>query len=174
MPDPMTGFYEGPPRAERVEVITSLETRTRRRAPWPAGHTAKGAGAVTTRRAGPHSADEALSRGPRDWSFRMIPLMRAVIIPALALLSVASASAEQVHVYDLPQGARPHDVAPAPDGKVWYTAQRNGKLGILDPATGVARERREIRSAASMFFNTATPATRSIRMRKQLFKVRTS
>jgi virginiamycin B lyase len=70
----------------------------------------------------------------------MIPLMRAVIIPALALLSVASASAEQVQVYELPQGARPHDVAPAPDGKVWYTAQRNGKLGILDPQTGVARE----------------------------------
>ena len=22
MPDPMTGYYEGPPRAERVEVIT--------------------------------------------------------------------------------------------------------------------------------------------------------
>jgi virginiamycin B lyase len=70
----------------------------------------------------------------------MIPLMRAVIIPALVLLSVASASAEQVQVYELPQGARPHDVAPAPDGKVWYTAQRNGKLGILDPQTWVARE----------------------------------
>jgi hypothetical protein len=47
----------------------------------------------------------------------MIPLMRAVIIPALVLLSVASASAEQVQVYELPQGARPHDVAPAPHGK---------------------------------------------------------
>src|SRR5918995_6828467 len=70
----------------------------------------------------------------------MIPLMRAVIIPALVLLSVTSASAGKVQVYELPQGARPHDVAPAPDGKVWYTAQRNGKLGILDPQTGVARE----------------------------------
>jgi len=31
-------------------------------------------------------------------------------------------------------------VAPAPDGKVWYTAQRNGALGILDPKTGQVRE----------------------------------
>ena len=35
-----------------------------------------------------------------------------------------------------PPGSHPHDVAPAPDGKVWYTAQHTGKLGLLDPATG--------------------------------------
>src|SRR6187455_3749767 len=29
MPDPMTGFYEGPPRAEGVEVITSVQRRRR-------------------------------------------------------------------------------------------------------------------------------------------------
>ena len=29
MPDPMTGSYEGPPRAERVEVITSVQRRRR-------------------------------------------------------------------------------------------------------------------------------------------------
>jgi hypothetical protein len=29
MPDPMTGFYEGPPRAERDEVITSVQRRRR-------------------------------------------------------------------------------------------------------------------------------------------------
>src|SRR4051812_32733466 len=29
MPDPMTGFYEGSPRAERVEVITSVQRRRR-------------------------------------------------------------------------------------------------------------------------------------------------
>src|ERR687893_4789 len=29
MPDPMTGSYEGPPRAERVEVITSVQRRWR-------------------------------------------------------------------------------------------------------------------------------------------------
>lgn len=29
-----------------------------------------------------------------------------------------------------------HDVAPAPDGGVWFTAQRSGQLGWFDPATG--------------------------------------
>jgi len=29
-----------------------------------------------------------------------------------------------------------HDVAPAPDGGVWFTAQRSGELGWFDPARG--------------------------------------
>jgi virginiamycin B lyase len=38
--------------------------------------------------------------------------------------------------YPVPPGTHPHDVAPAPDGTVWYTAQATGELGRLDPATG--------------------------------------
>ena len=37
--------------------------------------------------------------------------------------------------FPVPAGSGPHDVAPAPDGTVWYTAQRSGALGRLDPAT---------------------------------------
>ena len=37
-------------------------------------------------------------------------------------------------------GSRPHDVAPAADGAVWYTAQGTGRLGRLDPATGGVTE----------------------------------
>src|SRR5246127_1807557 len=33
-------------------------------------------------------------------------------------------------------GSGPHDVYPAPDGAVWFTAQSAGKLGRLDPRTG--------------------------------------
>jgi virginiamycin B lyase len=40
----------------------------------------------------------------------------------------------------VPAGSHPHDVAPATDGGVWYTAQAIGKLGWLDPATGDVRE----------------------------------
>ena len=29
-----------------------------------------------------------------------------------------------------------HDLAPAPDGGVWFTAQRSGQLGYFDPKTG--------------------------------------
>jgi virginiamycin B lyase len=45
----------------------------------------------------------------------------------------------ELAVYQVPAGSRPHDVAPAPDGGVWYTAQRAGALGYLDPATGDTR-----------------------------------
>ena len=38
--------------------------------------------------------------------------------------------------YPVPAGTSPHDVAPAPDGTVWFTAQGSGELGRLDPATG--------------------------------------
>ena len=41
--------------------------------------------------------------------------------------------------YPVPAGSHPHDVAPAPDGTVWYTAQATGELGRLDPTTGKTR-----------------------------------
>jgi virginiamycin B lyase len=56
-------------------------------------------------------------------------------------------SVEPVPVEDLelvafpvPAGSRPHDVAPAADGGVWYTAQGSGELGWLDPTTGRTRQ----------------------------------
>ncbi|HEX6128327.1 MAG TPA: lyase [Candidatus Limnocylindria bacterium] len=42
--------------------------------------------------------------------------------------------------YPVPAGSRPHDVAPAADGGVWYTAQGSGELGWLDPESGEIRE----------------------------------
>ncbi len=58
-----------------------------------------------------------------------------------AMFAAAPALAEdRVQVFDLPAGAHPHDVAPAPDGKVWYTAQAQGALGILDPSTGAIEQ----------------------------------
>lgn len=41
-----------------------------------------------------------------------------------------------VVAYPVPAGSRPHDVAPAIDGGVWYTAQGSAELGWLDPETG--------------------------------------
>ena len=58
---------------------------------------------------------------------------------ATALLLIAEpaqATGVSVQAYPVPAGAHPHDVAPAPDGTVWYTAQRQGALGRLDPKTG--------------------------------------
>ena len=45
-----------------------------------------------------------------------------------------------MQAYTVPAGARPHDVAPAADGGIWYTGQGNGTLGWLDPANGDIRE----------------------------------
>lgn len=68
------------------------------------------------------------------------PLLAA----AMLLLQHPAAHAQRVskQVYEVPAGARPHDVAadPKPGGPVWYTAQRQAALGRLDPASGKARQ----------------------------------
>jgi len=68
--------------------------------------------------------------------------MRRSLVAAVALaLLFAPARAEPTtQVFPVPGGAHPHDVAPAPDGSVWYTAQAQGALGILDPKTGAVRQ----------------------------------
>ena len=45
-----------------------------------------------------------------------------------------------LEAYPVVAGSRPHDVAPAVDGGVWYTGQGNGTLGWLDPKSGEVRE----------------------------------
>src|SRR3954453_579899 len=71
----------------------------------------------------------------------MLPARRLALVLVVTLAFNSSGTAQQSQqVFPLPEGAYPHDVAPAPDGKVWYSAQRNGALGIFDPASGKARE----------------------------------
>lgn len=63
--------------------------------------------------------------------------MTRLLIAAAALsLTINAAFAAKVTYYNLPEGANPHDVAPAPDGTVWFTGQRQGFLGRFDPETG--------------------------------------
>lgn len=59
-----------------------------------------------------------------------------VAITAVSMLAFAPADAATVTYYPVPEGAHPHDVAPTLEGKVWYTAQAQGTLGLLDPKTG--------------------------------------
>src|SRR5947199_118737 len=64
--------------------------------------------------------------------------MRRLLL-ALSLLVRALAVGAEVTArrYALPSGGgSPHEVAVSADGVVWYTAQRDGKLGRLDPASG--------------------------------------
>jgi virginiamycin B lyase len=66
-------------------------------------------------------------------------------ITALAIVTASSPAAAgrqvalEVREYPVPAGSHPHDVAPARDGGVWYTAQGSGELGWLNPKTGVTR-----------------------------------
>jgi virginiamycin B lyase len=63
-----------------------------------------------------------------------------LLAAATLMLAVSSFSppswAEDVRYFDVPKGDHPHDVAPAPDGSVWYTGQGAGVLGRLDPKSG--------------------------------------
>jgi virginiamycin B lyase len=45
----------------------------------------------------------------------------------------------RIEEYPVPAGSHPHDVAPAADGGIWYTAQASGELGHLDPESGETR-----------------------------------
>ena len=71
----------------------------------------------------------------------MTAFLRTFLIVAAAELAAAPACAQPatVQLFELPKGARVHDVAPGADGAIWYTAQRLGALGILDPKTGKTR-----------------------------------
>ena len=64
----------------------------------------------------------------------MGPIPTADVTPTAATPSETSLQA-----FSVPSGSRPHDVAPALDGGVWYTAQGSGDLGWLDPKTGETR-----------------------------------
>ena len=61
----------------------------------------------------------------------------AIAVLALPLLIPSlQAGAAEAKYFPVQAGDHPHDVAPAPDGTVWYTGQRTGVLGRLDPKTG--------------------------------------
>ena len=56
-----------------------------------------------------------------------------------ATISTSTNGTPSLQTFSLPAGTRPHDVAPANDGGIWYTAQGLGELGWLDPETGETR-----------------------------------
>jgi virginiamycin B lyase len=60
----------------------------------------------------------------------------AVLLASVMGTSAAAAAEVSIRAYSLPAGGHPHDVAVGADGIVWYTAQRSGHLGRLDPSTG--------------------------------------
>jgi virginiamycin B lyase len=74
-------------------------------------------------------------------------VLRHVALTLATLVSVAAAAGSatatelqfRVREFPVPTGTHPHDVAPARDGGVWFTAQGSGQLGWLNPKTGRTR-----------------------------------
>jgi len=72
----------------------------------------------------------------------MPPISRRhlLTLPAALALPIAPSRAQagrmQSWPLNTPQRTGIHDLAPAPDGGVWFTAQRSGHLGWFDPKTG--------------------------------------
>jgi virginiamycin B lyase len=64
-------------------------------------------------------------------------LAGAALVPALPRIArAADAAAVRSWPLETRQRTGIHDVAPAPDGGVWFTAQRSGHLGWFDPKSG--------------------------------------
>jgi virginiamycin B lyase len=69
-------------------------------------------------------------------------LVAALLLSAQLLIGGPRLGVAQpaVQEYAVPPGSHPHDVAPAADGGVWFTAQSAGYLGWLNPDTGEVRQ----------------------------------
>jgi virginiamycin B lyase len=63
-----------------------------------------------------------------------------LLLATLGLVTAPATAQPVVQEYSVPAGSHPHDVAPATDGGVWFTAQSAGYLGWLDPSTGEVRQ----------------------------------
>ena len=75
------------------------------------------------------AVNKTLDAGPAPWFASAL---------ASAALTIGSAQAQppSFGTFAVPTGSAPHDVAPAPDGAVWNTAQAQGSVGRLDPRSG--------------------------------------
>jgi virginiamycin B lyase len=66
----------------------------------------------------------------------VLPAFFAVVLTFQLDVFAQVGTAPVVQEFAVPLGSHPHDVAPAKNGSIWYTAQQSGELGLLDPNTG--------------------------------------
>jgi virginiamycin B lyase len=66
----------------------------------------------------------------------LAPSFVAILVSAVSTFGSAHAQPPMFDTFAIPAGSAPHDVAPAADGTVWYTAQAQGAIGRLDPRSG--------------------------------------
>ena len=83
------------------------------------------------------ASTDAISKSQGESTF--VALATTDVPTTQAVPNNGASSKPTLQAYPVPPGSGPHDVAPALDGGVWYTAQRSGALGWLDPGTGETR-----------------------------------
>jgi virginiamycin B lyase len=125
---------------------------SRRAGPWHVGLgalalavAACGPGQATSGPAASPSAAVGAVTGPPARSYVPLathdgPSPTATAASSQPASSLASTDRLSIRELPVPAGSHPHDVSPAADGGIWYTAQASGKLGHLDPTTGAIRE----------------------------------
>src|SRR4051812_33411347 len=59
-----------------------------------------------------------------------------IAAPVWLEASFAQGATFRTQYYPVAPGTGLHDVAPAPDGTIWFTGQASGVLGTLDPRDG--------------------------------------
>jgi virginiamycin B lyase len=67
---------------------------------------------------------------------RLAASFASALVCAALTVGLAQAQPPSFESFTVPAGSAPHDVAPSPDGTVWYTAQAQGAVGRLDPRSG--------------------------------------
>ncbi len=67
---------------------------------------------------------------------KLTGVFRFLLSFAAGMTPLETTAQPAVVEYFVPPGSGPHDVAPAGDGRVWFTAQRVGRLGWLNPKDG--------------------------------------
>jgi virginiamycin B lyase len=81
-----------------------------------------------------HRLDYFVERRQEVFIIRLGRMLAATVLMVAAGGTAHAKMAMQT--FPVLAGAGPHDVYPALDGAVWFTAQSAGKLGRLDPNTG--------------------------------------
>lgn len=71
---------------------------------------------------------------PRS-GYQVLVVATLILFGLCASTDGAFSAGATIQEYLVPSGSHPHDVAPAPDGSVWYVAQNLGELGRLDSGT---------------------------------------
>jgi len=84
----------------------------------------------------PTRVSTAVASPTAEATMSIAPTATGAVPATTVARTLPAASTLTIQEYSVPAGSHPHDVAPAPDGAVWYTAQASGELGRLDPTTG--------------------------------------